>query len=633
MVNEGSGKTASTPKSDITLQKLRDTLTPQQRKLINSFWKHFLDSGRWPSLFEVHQKYEKAKTEDFLRTIGGNPKFAGNIVQEVYDQNEMVYQLSLAGIMLTHNGKKYEKWFIHLVDFLRKKFYQKKKDSDNYTYDAVSICGILKLEENQRFEFGQLLRFASPYQSYGHTNGNWQITMPKSDIQEISKKEPVDERCQKLILKYFNYQNWVYKNDQNNQMLPPSEATISSTKQLEALLNSQIYGIQKITNEAGPKIFISHSSQDRALAEALTDLLKSAFRMSATEILCTSVDGHKLKGGVDTENELMAVIPNAEVLIGLLTPDSLSSSYVLFELGARWILKKPLIPIIASGATMSDIKDPLKAKNALDATNQADVFHLIENIAEHLKQQTEPTSAYNSKAYKLVQAAKHKKSPFLLANGKKVSSKDNIEKTKLDWPRLVRRMTLVIKLPGGGAKKFYDLIAKTNLNPFEESNPYKTSHSVTCAGLHLTETTIEGFWSLLEKSPLDAERKDSEYSFEISPDMLEKTSTFIQKWYDQFQTYKSMWVQIDFTREVQMDDEPHRITSKIFGTNLKMAAKEVFEFDEYSFELKGTTHSGPTFEMYIEKKLETVPWSEIFATLVRTEVFILNKLTAKNIWI
>src|SRR5579859_1660071 len=154
------------------------------------------------------------------------------------------------------------------------------------------------------------------------------------------------------------------------------------------------------------KVFVSHSNRDKDIAEKLTDLLKAAFCFRSAEILCTSVPGHKLPAGADTEEELRAKVLDAGVLIGIITPVSAESSFVLFELGARWGCSRPLIPILAAGFTSDDLREPLKSKNALLGYDQNDVFQLVDNISEILGLRHEPASAYNKYAMALSKACK-----------------------------------------------------------------------------------------------------------------------------------------------------------------------------------------------------------------------------------
>jgi hypothetical protein len=82
-------------------------------------------------------------------------------------------------------------------------------------------------------------------------------------------------------------------------------------------------------------VFISHSSRDKELAEALVELLRLALNLKGNEVLCTSVEGSRLAGGADTDETIREEILEVPVFIGLLSDASVESAYVLFELGAR----------------------------------------------------------------------------------------------------------------------------------------------------------------------------------------------------------------------------------------------------------------------------------------------------------
>jgi hypothetical protein len=145
--------------------------------------------------------------------------------------------------------------------------------------------------------------------------------------------------------------------------------------------------------EPGLQIFISHSSKDVALAEALTDLLKLALGLVPAQIRCTSVDGHRLPVGVNTESELRDEVNDAKVLIGLVTPSSLSSSFVMFELGARWGANLFLAPVLA-GINPSGLGGPLKLLNALSANSEAQVCQLLDDVSKRLGSQLPSVSSY-----------------------------------------------------------------------------------------------------------------------------------------------------------------------------------------------------------------------------------------------
>jgi TIR domain len=85
-----------------------------------------------------------------------------------------------------------------------------------------------------------------------------------------------------------------------------------------------------------PKIFISHRHAERTIVEALVKLLTTAFDIQLNDLRATSVRPYNLRWGAVTPDRLREELQFAEAVIGIISPDSKGSSYVLFELGASW---------------------------------------------------------------------------------------------------------------------------------------------------------------------------------------------------------------------------------------------------------------------------------------------------------
>jgi hypothetical protein len=92
------------------------------------------------------------------------------------------------------------------------------------------------------------------------------------------------------------------------------------------------------------KIFIGHAHADADIAASIIDLMILAFNLADNRIRCTSVDGFKLQGRAKIEDQLRKEVLNAELVVSILSPTSLASTYVLFELGARWEKVNQLFP-------------------------------------------------------------------------------------------------------------------------------------------------------------------------------------------------------------------------------------------------------------------------------------------------
>lgn len=141
-------------------------------------------------------------------------------------------------------------------------------------------------------------------------------------------------------------------------------------------------------------IFISHSSDDAPIAEAVVNLIKKAFNISSDKIRCTSVDGYKLRSGANTDQQLREEIFSSKVFVAILTPNSISSTYVLFELGARWGGNLPLLPLICDTAGVSMLQGPLKNIHSLNATVESDIHQFVNDIGRYLNVPSENAPTY-----------------------------------------------------------------------------------------------------------------------------------------------------------------------------------------------------------------------------------------------
>jgi hypothetical protein len=143
-----------------------------------------------------------------------------------------------------------------------------------------------------------------------------------------------------------------------------------------------------------PPIFISHRSGDLALVGALVDLLTFAMRLEPDAIRCTSLPGHDLAGGERTDDRLRQEIASAELFLALVTPGSLRSHFVLFELGARWGIEPLLerepdasprfIPLTGRGIDAGKLPRPLADFNCLDLRVSEDIAQLLAVVSKIL---------------------------------------------------------------------------------------------------------------------------------------------------------------------------------------------------------------------------------------------------------
>jgi hypothetical protein len=153
---------------------------------------------------------------------------------------------------------------------------------------------------------------------------------------------------------------------------------------------------------AAIRLFISHSSADSTLATRVVQLLRAALNLPADGIRCTSVDGYRLPGGADTDEQLRVEVREAQAFIGIVSVSSIGSAYVLFELGARWGAQRHLLPLLAPGVPASVMKGPLAGLNALRADTAAQVHQMVSEVASQLGVAAGPPATYQDQLQAVV---------------------------------------------------------------------------------------------------------------------------------------------------------------------------------------------------------------------------------------
>jgi hypothetical protein len=143
------------------------------------------------------------------------------------------------------------------------------------------------------------------------------------------------------------------------------------------------------------RLFISHASEDVELASRIVALVTAALNLAAVQIRCTSVDGYRLPAGADTNEQLRREVHESEAFIGIVSKASVRSTYVLFELGARWGAGKALIPLLAPGVAASALGGPIAGLNALRADSSAQLHQLVEDLGRQLSIELQSAAVFD----------------------------------------------------------------------------------------------------------------------------------------------------------------------------------------------------------------------------------------------
>ena len=163
------------------------------------------------------------------------------------------------------------------------------------------------------------------------------------------------------------------------------------------------------------KACIDDAKQNGIFQHLVEKYLPRLLAIPPDRVRCTSVDGYKLSAGAKTESVLQKEIRKARCFIGLITPDSLKSQFVLFELGARWGSDEHLVPILGKGTNVSVLRPPLSNLNALNSASKSEMEQLVHELAKTLKKSVPLPEIYKSQLSSLMKI----KTKIKPSNGKK----------------------------------------------------------------------------------------------------------------------------------------------------------------------------------------------------------------------
>lgn len=185
----------------------------------------------------------------------------------------------------------------------------------------------------------------------------------------------------------------------------PADGHAKLIESIDTAIKAHITTIE--AHGASPKIFVSHRHKDQAIAAALTDMIRTALNVRPTEIRCTSVQPYRLPFGKNTADRLRDEIGKAQVVLGILSPDTEQSTYVMFELGAAWSQQIFTCPLLVQGAEYRHIPGPIFDLAPAKLWESSDCHQLLDNLRAELglSQNSDLQGALNDRVSALTKAA------------------------------------------------------------------------------------------------------------------------------------------------------------------------------------------------------------------------------------
>jgi hypothetical protein len=158
-----------------------------------------------------------------------------------------------------------------------------------------------------------------------------------------------------------------------------------------------------------PVIFISHSSRDRGIVEQLQPLIESETAHAADVYL--SSDGRSIPWGRNWSQEIDQALQRATLMLVVLTPSALDSSWIAFEAGYACCRHIPVVPIGLAGVDISKIPAPLGLLQGLTIQTVSDVRQLTAIVRQALGQTNTPLPQVSYEPFLVAASAAHPRQP------------------------------------------------------------------------------------------------------------------------------------------------------------------------------------------------------------------------------
>ena len=120
------------------------------------------------------------------------------------------------------------------------------------------------------------------------------------------------------------------------------------------------------------RLFISHISEERAVAELVKNVLGRDF-LGLLEVFVSS-DTESIAAGEEWLRSIERALRDCAIFVILCSPESIRRPWINFETGAAWMREIPIVPACHAGLLPRDLRMPLSLRQGI-ALNEAEGLH------------------------------------------------------------------------------------------------------------------------------------------------------------------------------------------------------------------------------------------------------------------
>ena len=135
------------------------------------------------------------------------------------------------------------------------------------------------------------------------------------------------------------------------------------------------------------RLFISHATPDSRLAGALKRLFCERLGLSDSEVFVSS-DGNSMVMGRKDDEQITVAHQQADAIVLIMTPNSLTRPWVIYEAGGANFASKPLFVVLANGLGFRVLPPPIATWHVGSLGDKHDVVNLCASLSKLLRRKS-----------------------------------------------------------------------------------------------------------------------------------------------------------------------------------------------------------------------------------------------------
>jgi len=356
-------------------------------------------------------------------------------------------------------------------------------------------------------------------------------------------------------------------------------------------------------NEDKPIVFLSHSSLDKEPLAALKEILDK--RAAGFLNFFLSSDGESIKFGRNWVVSVSDALSQAKLMFVFLSPQSADSKWIHFEAGCAYAKDIRVVPVCLPGIDLNRITPPLNLLQGFNLHSHEAIGNIVRicndrfgaTIDEKFKSEDfdnitrniagRGVGFFGDQTWAVDYISFQTRRPIPSSDYDPLPILDEICRQS----SMKGRLTKSVK-EGLTSSYFEQPGCEIEFHHVENQNAHQQRHNKA----RMTGDPIEN--AIPENFYLECK---------LSPELFHINAQLLDQWLEKAGIELPINFEIHFRKQINAEQDRHRLTSKFYQCGINLTANGSFEFEELEFNFRNYTHWTLQIELVGKLQDERLP--------------------------